>query len=129
MASYRDPHIVSTLSVFENALNFLRSATFTRDDINEAVLQICSEIDKPDPPGPAAKKAFVRNLLSLSDDARLNYKRKLLAVDKTQVLQVAETYLDPAKGASHGIAVISNEDKLMASNGVLKDNPLILFSI
>jgi presequence protease len=70
MASYRDPHIVNTLNVYEKAFEFIRSGDFSDEDIKEALLQVCSEIDKPDPPGPAARKAFYRTILSLSDEAR-----------------------------------------------------------
>ena len=63
-ASYRDPHIVATLGAFDGAMAFIRSGDFTPEDIKEAVLQVCSEIDKPDPPGMAARKAFFRSTLS-----------------------------------------------------------------
>jgi Zn-dependent M16 (insulinase) family peptidase len=52
--SYRDPHIVTTLNVYRNAADFVRTNIFSDEDIKEAILQVCSEIDKPDPPGPTA---------------------------------------------------------------------------
>ena len=63
-ASYRDPHILSTLAAFEGAADLSVSGNYTAEDIKEAILQVCSEIDKPDPPGPAAKKAFYRGLVN-----------------------------------------------------------------
>jgi Zn-dependent M16 (insulinase) family peptidase len=129
LASYRDPHIVSTLNVFENALDFLQPGNFTQEDINEAVLQICSDIDRPDPPGPASRKAFIRKLLSLSDDSRLKFKQNLLTVDKNQVIQVTRRYFDPGKRSSHAVAVVSSEDRLKESNSMLSERPLSLFSI
>ncbi|MEJ2170445.1 MAG: hypothetical protein P8X90_33525, partial [Desulfobacterales bacterium] len=74
--SYRDPHIVSTLKAYDGARNFIRSGNFNDEDIKEAVLQVCSEIDKPDPPGPAAKKAFYRQIVALSDDVREHFKKQ-----------------------------------------------------
>ena len=90
LASYRDPHIVSTLNVFDNAAEFIRSGSFGEEDVNEAILQVCSEIDKPDPPGPAARKAFYRKIISLSDDMRAQYKSRILSLTRKQVMQAAE---------------------------------------
>ncbi len=58
-ASYRDPHIVNTLKVYDGAFNFIKSGTYTDEDIKEAILQVCSEIDRPDPPGPFGKKSIL----------------------------------------------------------------------
>ena len=82
LASYRDPQIVRTLDVFEGAADFLLSGKYGDEDVHEAVLQVCSEIDKPDPPGPAARKAFFRRVIGLDDEARLAFKQGLLALDR-----------------------------------------------
>ncbi|MEJ2164189.1 MAG: insulinase family protein [Desulfobacterales bacterium] len=127
-ASYRDPHIVSTLNVFDNAAAFIRSGRFSDEDIDEAVLQVCSEIDKPDPPGPAARKAFYRKIISLSDEMRLRFKSALLSLDRKKVMQAAEKYFDRQK-TDTAVAVISGEDKLNAANEKLVGNPLRLYRI
>jgi presequence protease len=128
MASYRDPHIVNTLKVYEKAFEFIRSGDYSEEDIKEALLQVCSEIDKPDPPGPAARKAFYRTILSLSDEARDHYKQKLLALNRDRIIRVAEKYFhDDSSG--HGVAVISGEEKLAMANKQLGDRPLALFAI
>jgi hypothetical protein len=69
-ASYRDPHIVSTLNVYDKGFAFIRSGGYDEKDILEAILQVCSEIDKPDPPATAAGKAFHRKIASVSDELR-----------------------------------------------------------
>jgi presequence protease len=126
--SYRDPHIVSTLKVYDGARNFIRSGNFNNEDIKEAVLQVCSEIDKPDPPGPAAKKAFFRKIVFLSDDMRERFKEKLLAMTRDQVINAAEKYF-AGTSDRQAVAVISNENKLNAANKELAQNPLKLFRI
>jgi Zn-dependent M16 (insulinase) family peptidase len=126
--SYRDPHIVSTLKAYDGALNFIRSGDFSDEDIKEAVLQVCSEIDKPDPPGPAAKKAFFRQIVSLSDDMREHFKKQLLSMTRKKVLNTSEKYF-AGTGDRLAVAVISNEEKLKAANKALAQNPLKLFRI
>ena len=127
-ASYRDPHIVSTLNAFDSAAAFIRSGKFSDEAVDEAVLQVCSEIDKPDPPGPAARKAFYRRIISLSDEMRLRFKRALLAMDRKKVLQAAEKYFD-WQTTDTAVAVISGEDQLNAANQKLGANPLKLHRI
>jgi len=127
-ASYRDPHIVSTLNVFNRAADFIRSGSYSEEDINEALLQICADIDKPDAPGAAARKAFYRKILSLSDEARQDYKERILALTRKQVLRAAEKYFD-RKNHTKAVAVISGEQQLKAANQKLSDQPLELYII
>jgi Zn-dependent M16 (insulinase) family peptidase len=125
LASYRDPHIVSTLNAFSGAASFIRSGKFTDEDVKEALLQVCSELDRPDPPGPSAKKAFMRKFVSLTDEDRKKYKANLLALTREQVVDVSRKYFDPDR-PGHAVAVISGEDKLKAANAQLGDKPLSL---
>ncbi|OEU66357.1 MAG: peptidase M16 [Desulfobacterales bacterium PC51MH44] len=127
-ASYRDPHIVSTLDVYDDARTFIRSGNYSNEDIKEAILQVCSELDKPDPPGSAARKAFFRKIVSLSDDMREQFKKKLLALTRKQVIIVAEKYFDNSND-KQAVAVISSEAGLRAANEKLTGNPLKLFRI
>ena len=126
--SYRDPHIVETLNAYKGAAVFIKSDDYGDQDIKEAIFQVCSEIDKPDPPGPAARQAFYRTIMSLSDESRNRFKQKLLSLTRAQVNRVAEKYFDQA-GAGQAVAVISSEEKLNEANQRFGDNPLTLYRI
>ncbi len=128
MGSYRDPHIVTTLQVFEEAGRFLRENPITDEDVSEAILQVCSGIDKPDTPGPSARKAFYRDIVALTDTLRLDYKKGLLKLTKHDLSAVVTRYFtrDPEKIS---VAVISGEDKLNESNAKMPDRPLEIHKI
>jgi Zn-dependent M16 (insulinase) family peptidase len=126
--SYRDPHIVGTLKVYDAAAGFICTGKYSAEDVKEAILQVCSEIDKPDPPGPAARKAFYRKIVSLSDEIRSQFKTRLLALKRRDVKQTAEKYFD-IQSAQRAVAVISNEEKLKGANRQLADQPLKLYQI
>ena len=128
LGSYRDPHITRTLSVYESAFSFIRSDKFSDTDIDEAVLQVCADIDKPDPPGPAALKAFARSLVDLDDDTRRAFKAAVLGMDKTKIHAAAEKYLNP-ENIKSGVAVISGQAQLEAANLEMKDHPLKIRAI
>jgi len=126
--SYRDPHIVATLDVYRRAADFIRAGEFSDEDIKEAILQVCSEIDKPDPPGPAARKAFYRQVIGLSDETRLRHKERLLKLTRAAVVAAAERYFTP--DASHkAVAVISSRDLLEAANEKMTGSKLALQSV
>ncbi|MGD2270330.1 MAG: insulinase family protein [Desulfobacterales bacterium] len=127
-ASYRDPHIVSTLNIYNRAADFIRSGEYTQEDINEAVLQVCSDIDKPDAPGAAACKAFYRRIISLSDETRQDYKERVLSLTRRQVLKTAEKYFD-SNNPRRSVAVISSEAALNSANRKLSSQPLELYRI
>jgi Zn-dependent M16 (insulinase) family peptidase len=128
MGSYRDPHVAATLSVYEQAGAFVCGDSYTDEDIKEAILQVCSEIDKPDPPGPAARKAFYRHIIGLSDAERQAFKAGLLKLDKGRVQAVARQYWSPDR-TEVAIAVISNAEKLAAVNPRLRRGPLEIHAI
>ncbi len=127
LASYRDPHIVATLNVFDGAFGFLRSGGFSETDVKEAILQVCSEIDKPDPPGPAARKAFFRRVIGLSDDIRERFKQRLIGLSRREVMTAAEQYFGGGLNQC-SVAVIGSEEKLREANAKLPE-PLALFKI
>lgn len=126
--SYRDPHIVSTLRVYEDAANFINSGNYTDEDIKEAILQVCSEIDKPDTPGTAAKKAFYRKIVSLSDEDRIRFKKRLLTLTRSNVGETAEKYFNRSS-PQQSVAVISGEEKLKEANDKLSTHQLKLHKI
>jgi presequence protease len=128
LASYRDPHIVRTLEVFDGVAEFMHAGPVTQEDVKEAVLQVCSEIDKPDPPGPAARKAFSRLIVGLTDADRKDFKRQLLEVTPQKLSAVVERYFS-RKGSQTGTAVIAGEDQLKKANAQLVEKPLRLQAI
>ncbi|MEW5908494.1 MAG: peptidase M16, partial [Thermodesulfobacteriota bacterium] len=123
-STYRDPRIVETLKVFEKSAAFIRSDAFRDEDIKEAVLQICSDIDKPDPPGPAAKKAFMRRIVLLTDELRSRFKKRLLSVNRADVIRVAKRYFED-QNPDRSVVVISGEELLKSANQRLAE-PLFL---
>ncbi|HRF90951.1 MAG TPA: peptidase M16, partial [Desulfobacter postgatei] len=129
--SYRDPHIKRTLDVYADACDFITQGQFTQTDVKEAILQVCSDIDKPETPAPSAMKAFYRQITKLSDEIRKGFKDALLGMDKQKVVETATRYFfrdDDAKG----ISVISSKSLLDQANQELVAEgrePLILHKI
>jgi Zn-dependent M16 (insulinase) family peptidase len=126
--SYRDPHIAGTLRVYNGAADFIRSGGFSEEDVKEAILQVCSEIDKPDPPGPAARKAFFRRIIGLTDERRLRNKENLLNLTRDAVLKTAERYFDNNQ-SNKAVAVISSRNLLETANEKMAGKKMTLHRV
>ncbi|MCD4719669.1 MAG: insulinase family protein [Desulfobacula sp.] len=128
--SYRDPHIARTLDVYKKACDFIINGDYSQTDVKEAILQVCSEIDKPETPGPSAMKAFYRDITKLDDDIRQHFKDSLLRLDKKRIQTIAKKYFT-IKDAQKGTAVISSKTKLEEANKQLnaEKKQLNLFKI
>ncbi|MBF0225843.1 MAG: insulinase family protein [Desulfobacterales bacterium] len=127
LASYRDPNISRTLSVFENVGSFIRTKDIDDEAIQECILELCAKIDKPKTPADAAKKSFFRNLVKITYEDRKKFKENLLSVNKNKLKEVIEKYF-MQKPEKVGIAVISSEDKLNQANKEL-ETPLKIYKI
>jgi hypothetical protein len=128
--SYRDPYIRRTLSVYRDSCDFIINGDYSEEDVKEAIFQVCSEIDKPETPGPASIKAFYRDILMLTDEKRKQFKAALLKLDKGCIQGCAERYFR-IEASKKGIAVISGQDLLDAANQALAEGefPLELHRI
>lgn len=127
-ASYRDPHIQNTLGIYEAAEAFITSGDFTDTDITEAVLQVCADIDKPDTPSTAARKAFYRRISGITDEMRKTFKERLLSLNRQVVLEAARHYFGPTKPPS-SVAVISNEEALRQAAATMPEGWLAMHRI
>jgi len=128
-ASYRDPHIISTLTTFEKTVSFIDDINnYTNEDIKEAILQVCSDIDKPDTPAVSAKKVFFRKLVSMPDHAREYFKEKILITDRDKILKTAKKYFKKNM-VNKAVAVISGHELLKDANEKMKDKKLSLYKI
>jgi presequence protease len=120
-ASYRDPNIQRTIDIYGNSCDFIKQPdAYSNDDVKEAILQVCADIDKPETPGPASINAYYRSIVGLSDDIRENFKQKLLSITKQEIKDVADKYFDSSDSNNKGTVVISSKEMLENANKELK---------
>ena len=75
----------------------------------------------------AARKAFYRRIVRLSDDLRRRFKQRLIALSRSEVRAAAERHF--SRGLAGGsVAVIGSDESLRAANAALKE-PLELHRI
>jgi Zn-dependent M16 (insulinase) family peptidase len=105
--SYRDPRLAETLADYRNAIDWMISSSHDPRLLEEAILGIVSDIDKPGSPAGEAKKAFHNTLHGRTPEVRRRFRQRILDVSLEDLRRVAETYL---AGEPDGIAVITNPE-------------------
>ena len=103
--SYRDPRLAETLDDFDQSIEWLLSEKHELRQVEEAILGVISQIDKPSSPAGEAKDAFHNQLFGRTAEQRQRYRSRVLGVTLDDLRRVGETYLRPDTAS---VAVISN---------------------
>ncbi len=114
--SYRDPRLGATLDDFDNSLIWLQQAKHEGRQVEEAILGVVSQIDKPGSPAGRAKQAFFDGIYGRQPEFLRAYRRQVLAVTLDDLKRVAETYLKPENA---GIAVLTDPGSAVSLSGDL----------
>lgn len=106
--SYRDPRLLETYEDFDRALGWLLSNEATQAQVEEAILNVISAMDKPGSPAGEAKKAFYQQLYGRSHDMLMAYREGVLSTTLADLRDVAQKYLIPEKAS---LAVLTSDAK------------------
>lgn len=107
--SYRDPRLAATLTDFDHALEWLHTERHEPRQLEEAILGVISDIDRPDSPAGEAIGTFFSTLHGRTPEQRREFRQRILQVKLNDLQRVANSYLQPSAAS---IAVISNETTL-----------------
>jgi hypothetical protein len=104
--SYRDPRLVDTLDDFDKSVEWLLNEKHQWRQVEEAILNVVSGIDKPGSPAGEAKSAFHQALFGRSPEQRRAMRQRILEVQLDDLRRVGETYLRPENAS---VAVITSQ--------------------
>lgn len=129
--SYRDPNIFSSLEAFKESVEAIAQGKFEDSDLEEAKLEIIQGLDSPISPGSRADVAFSWLNEGKTDAIRQNFRNKILALTRGDVIQSIERQIIPnfPKGADivfAGRDLLEKENKLLESKGL---KPLKLLTL
>lgn len=107
--SYRDPHLMSSYTVFDEAIDLLALGDFTEESLHEAKLSAIQGMDAPILPGQKAIAAYVRKKTGRTLPIQMAFRERLLSATKKEIQQAVATHLLPLKGKGANIAFGSKE--------------------
>lgn len=114
--SYRDPHIVRTLKVWEDAVPAVAGSEITADDLKEAILASCAAVDPLLSPDTKGRSRFFDDLSGYTLERKAAFKQGLLKVTVDDLRRVAEQYLTDGE---YALATITNPAKITEANAEL----------
>jgi Zn-dependent M16 (insulinase) family peptidase len=98
--SYRDPRLTETLDDFDRAIEWMLTSKHEWRMVEEAILGVVSNIDKPSSPSGEARQAFHNLLHSRTREKLQAFRQNVLNVKLDDLKRVTETYLHPDKAST-----------------------------
>ncbi len=112
-SSYRDPHIARTFGTFESAAKDALAGTIDPENLKEAILTSCGEIDPLESPDTKGYRRFFDDLAGYTIGLKSKFKQGILEVTDADIRRVAETYINK-DGAV--LAVVGNPEQVEEAN-------------
>ena len=116
--SYRDPRLAETLDDFDAALNWLYSEAHEHQALEEAILGVIGQLDRPRSPAGAARHAYHNKLFGRTPEQRARFRERVLGVTLDELKRVAKTWLAPEKA---NVAVVTSPDNRAVVEGLGMD--------
>ncbi len=110
--SYRDPRLEETLDDFDAALAWLQDNDHDYQELEESILGVIGQLDRPRSPAGAARHAFHNKLFGRTLEQRARFRERVLSVTLDDLKRVARTWLVPEKAST--AVVTSPENRARA---------------
>lgn len=109
--SYRDPHNLKTLDVFDNTYKWINENMnkVTDQEILEAKLGVFQAVDSPVPPSHKGCETFLNRLTS---SVLQRHRVELMNVDKQGLEEVADKFLGENSLAINGKVILGNKSEV-----------------
>lgn len=114
--SYRDPHILRTLEVWDNAVAAVTGSDISPDDLKEAILAACATVDPLLSPDTKGRTRFFDDRAGYTLEHRSRFKQGLLQVTVPDLRRVAREHLE---GGEYALATITSPAKVQEANTAL----------
>jgi Zn-dependent M16 (insulinase) family peptidase len=124
LLSYRDPHLERTLQVYDDAIAWVMAGNFSDEVIKESILAVFSDLDRPLSPSGNGAREFANRRQGLTLELRNQMRRRLLSVDRAQLIAVAKRWLTHTE--SSAVSVLAGEEALKSYNAAHPEQPLEL---
>ncbi|HEX4215008.1 MAG TPA: insulinase family protein [Candidatus Dormibacteraeota bacterium] len=119
--SYRDPHIVRTFRIFDEAIIRLCEGPVEDEDLQGAIRSVWRQLDPTDSPDSRGRSAFVRRIAGLDPELRLAHRERVLGVTVEQIREVSAKYLRNQPGVIATVAGNAKVEEALAEDPELFD--------
>jgi Zn-dependent M16 (insulinase) family peptidase len=110
MLSYRDPRLAGTYDDFARAIGWVIDTALNREHIEEAIIGVIGELDKPRSPHQEAMQAWQLREAGVTDAMRESFRRGVLQCTAEQLKAVAARHLLDARPSRAAFAGNTTQD-------------------
>ncbi len=105
--SYRDPRLEQTLADFDAAIDWVISGKHRPNQLEESILGVIANLDKPASPAGEAKQAYFNQLFGRTLEHRISFRKQVLGTTLYDLKAVAARYFSPDTAS---LGIISNKE-------------------
>ncbi len=102
--SYRDPNIVRTYDVFDQAIRWVTDREIEQEALKEAILGACGDVDPLESPDIKGRREATNRATGFNREAREQFKKRLLRVTGDDLKRVAGAYFLEKHGIQTTVA-------------------------
>ncbi|HUE67502.1 MAG TPA: hypothetical protein VMP38_04915, partial [Candidatus Acidoferrum sp.] len=104
LGSYRDPNIIRTYDVFDEAVRWVTEQEIQAESLKEAILGACGDVDPLESPDSKGRRESTNRATGLTRDVRERFKQRLLQVTAEDLRRVTTAYLRGAPAVQTTVA-------------------------
>jgi hypothetical protein len=93
MMSYRDPRLAATYKDFEKAISWVMDAELKQENIEEAIICVIQELDRPRTPFSEVMASWERRQNGISEEMRRRHRHGVLHCTAADIKAAAATWL------------------------------------
>jgi len=102
--SYRDPNIIRTYDVFDQAVRWVTDGDIAPEHLKEAILGSCGDVDPLESPDIKGRREATNRVTGFTREERERFKRRLLNVTADDLRRVTQAYLASGLGVQATVA-------------------------
>jgi Zn-dependent M16 (insulinase) family peptidase len=91
--SYRDPNIIRTYDIYDQAVKWVTDGEIETEPLKEAILGACGDVDPLESPDIKGRREATNRLTGFTREERERFKQRLLRVTAEDLRRAARTYL------------------------------------
>ena len=104
LGSYRDPNIIRTYTVYDQAVRWVLDSPIEAEQLKEAILGACGDVDPLESPDIKGRREAVNRLTGFTLQERERFKQRLLHVTSEDLRRVTSRYLADGSGVQVTVA-------------------------
>ena len=108
--SYRDPRLEETLTDFDRSLEWLQNERHSNESVEEAILGVVSQLDRPRSPAGEARHAYYSRLFGRTEEQQQRFRERVLTVSLEDMRDAALRWLVADNASSAVVTGYGNRD-------------------